>query len=1009
MSSKGQAHVETKYGFPVEAYRLMVHHQRLSSFTTVSVSLCFGSERDGVRTERHDDHAQAQVEPSCATTKAVEVCVNGVKQIIIIPSALSSNNVTTVSSATFAPGYLSSSSSLSSAVDGLPEDVKLLAESCIQVTSSSSVSSIGKPATFSAPTNVYTHVSPVFTNHAALPSSYRLFNMCRAPLTSSSTEVPRNYHPFVEASPLFGMNSVGNRPTLPSSIIQHPAPSFPAVPGLPTPGVPGLPAPAVPRLPTPALPASGFPPAQQSSNTMSLPTALQQQFSFPPGGNTVLPSQNQPGLNLVPQQRQHALPSYGPPPMGPTAVRNALNYLQPCSTMTTNQTAFDPSLANRLGTDNYRQFLPSLQSTFTRDLPINGPPVTFHDYVLRKRAFLQQNIAHGLQIDAGNYRMSRFDPPRFPGHGMSFQRPPPFCANEIRTSYANAPPNYTNAPNPLWGFTSSHVSQSSANSGTSVTKKAARKPRTVPVSHKRSVDNNSVHPLLLQPSNTSVSNHVTSAVYQTAANETAFMIPNQIERPRNTVSASYHQPAAGISTSMQVTPNVAHSVSVPATTIASAAVAAVASRAMKTLSIAALLQKFTSSSCIPPVSAVPTDLQVSVNQTQPAFLPVTAIATSSVATVATYTTETTCHPTAVMQASAAVESNSSESLSHDTLLFDIGRDLTAASVPSNCSLTSNPSLSNLLSTDLFPLNSVSVPDVRPAVTESDTVQQTRTDLEVGTSQLGDNSNNSNDLESLAADVMAVTAESESLLMSFCDMFEQPDAAHPPSGVVPSLPMSDRVKDGLQTDEQPKGSSIGIQHSERGLEFAKSLGKGRHFAEEMRQRRQEQARGRRRRRRLTSLDVADESNSSDSWRPDGYSESSENRTVSSPAPSSVSQSSEDFVVVTRPAKRQRTMQSKRKRSSRRIARFAEKQRKSAVLSSPHPATKECTVVCERLQLQGQHSVNVHCVDRLFCCQPRRSVKLVKRILSSDSECSPADQPPIKKLRIRICPVEDTDSS
>jgi len=1031
------------------------------------------SERNGVRTEQHDDRAQVQAESSCAATKAVEVCVNGVKQIIIVPSALSSSNVTTVSSATFPPGYPSPSSS-SSVVDNLPEDVKLLAESCIQVTSSSSLSSIGKPATFSATTNGYTQVSPAFTNHTALPASYQLFSMSHVPFTSSLAEVPRKYHPFVEASPLFSMNSVGNRPTLPSSIIQHPVPSFPAVPRLPTSVLstcgfpPAQQSSSTMSLPTLTLPGCGFPTAQQFSNTLSLPTPLQQPFAFSPSGSTVLPSQIQPGLNFM-QQQQRALPSYGPLPMGPPNRRNALNYQQPCPTMTTNQTAFDPSLANRLGTDNYRHFLPSLRSTFTPDLPINGSPFQFQDYLLRKRAVLQQNMSQGSQIDVGNYRMSEFDPTRFTGRGMTFQRPPPVSASEVRMSYISVP----NLP---WGFTDSHMSQSNLNLGTSVMRKAARKPRSGLTSHKCSVSNNNVQPLSLQPSNISVSNHTTSALYRTTANQAAVMIPNQSEQPRNSVSASYSRPAAGISTSIQVTTNVTHFVSLPASTIASApvtttsaayqmtankaalmipnqseqpqnsisalscqpaagisanthvtpnvthsvflsaatisaSVATVALHALKTHNnLAALIQRITSSSCTPPVSGVRTDLQVTVNQTQPAFLPVTAVAASSVSTVATYVTETTCHPTAVMQASAAVESNLSESLPHDTLLFDIGSDLTAASVPSNCSLTSNPSLSNLLSTDLFPLNSVCVSDSGHTVTESDTVQRTRTDLGIGTSHLGDNSSNFNDLGSFAADVMADTAESESLLMSFCNMFEQSDAARQPSDGVSSLPTSAGVKDGLQNDEQLKDSSIGVYHAERGLEFAKSLGKGRYFAEEMRQRRQEQASGRRRRRWLTSLDFADESNSSDSWHPDGNSESSEYQTLTSPATSSMSQSSEDFVVDTRAAKqRRRTMQSKRKRSSHRIARATKKQSELAVHNPPFVATKECTVVCEQLQLWGQHSVNVHYVDKFFCCRPYSSIKPVKRLSSSDSECSTADQPPIKKLRIKICPIEDTDSS
>jgi len=1002
---------------------------------------CRGSEHNGVGTERYDDCALLQVLPataesSCATTKAVEVCVNGVKQVIIVPLALSSDNVTTVSSTAFMSGSLTSSSlsPVISNIDNRPDDVKLLAESCFQMTSSS-ISSFGKPALFSTVTNGCTNVSAGYTNHTVPP-----FSVGRMSFANSPAELPQNQ--YAAAASQFHVNSVSNRPTLPSTIIPYLSPSFPAHPSLSTsmlpmnvfppaqqssstpqqhpfmfsPGINTVPPfdmnsisdkvtlpstviphpspsfPSVPSLSTPVLPMNVFP--QQSSNN-----PRQQPFMFSPDVNNLLPFQIQPDLNCL----QHLLPStvsqspwtsFHPLQMRPTYGRTTAamdtainNYTQPGPTIAAHQSTFDLSLTNHCGTD-YRNFLPSLQRAVTPDFPVNDPSIHIQQYLLRKRGMLPQNSAQGMQLDVGNYRMPQFDPRLLASAGMPFQRPPPFNTNEVQSNY----------PDPSSAFTGSHFSQFNTNSGTSLKRKGVRKHAAVRKSHKNSVTNNIVHPMLsvsqgtvplgsadacrepLQPLNSSILHHVTSTVCKSAGSNAASMIPNKSELLQNNVNTSGCRPVAAVPNDLQVTMNLTRPASPPVMTVA----ATVATCVTETANLSVPPQIIISTSYCQPVSGISTDLQVTENQTQPTSVTVVATATSSEPTVTTYVTETTCHSTAML----------------DTLLFNVRSEPTARSVPSSCSLTSNPSLSNLLATDLFPLNSVSVADSSHFVTASDTVQRSDANLEIDNCQLGTGIDSSIDVGSLPADVMGETAESESLLMSFCSMFEQSNAADQQhSAEVPSLLMSDGINDSLKNSEQQKDSSVSDYRPNaeaRGLQIAKSLGKGRHFAEEMQQRRQERAGKKRRRMRLTSLEVADESNSSDSWHPDSHSESSEYQTPSSPTPSpvsSVSRSSDDFVVTTQKTKRQRMILSKQKRSS---LRTDPKWEKAAVHKSPRAVTQKCTVVLERLQLEGQHSVNVRLAGSLVCCPLRNSIKPTRRIASSDSDSSATDWQPTQKL-------------
>ena len=946
--------------------------------------------------------------------------MNGVKQVIIIPLAQSTDVVTVVSSAAFPLSSPSSSVPGGAAADTVPEDVKLLAQFCVPVTSSSSVpdlpvtssshvqvtsssvAGVSRPAVFSSAANGHTPLSSVFTNHIMPTSAYQMFSASPRCFASSPAEAARNQ--YVAAARQFYMNSV-NRTVLPTSIMPQHSPSLPQYsPSLPV----------ISSWSPPVLPVHHYPPAQTTTPTtvpLSMAT-LQQRFPLPTYRNPVLRSQMEPDLNYLRQMLPHTVSqapwtSYSPLQLRPTYARNdaamdtAVNSgLQPGSNFTPPQPVSNLPLPNYCGAD-YRQFLPSLRSAVAPDLAANQPYFQLQDYLLRKRGFLPQNAVPGYQLDASNYRMPQLDP-RLAGLSRNFQIPPPVTASEVRAMYTA----HSVAPaNPSM----SHLNE---NSGASLAKKGGRKHRTAHISPKDNIthpllqgnvcyESRNVHCKSFHPLDSRISHHVTSVVRAatTSCRPTAStMPPNHFQQARDNINASSCRPAAVTSTNVQVTARSSHSSSVPVTTIAvlptmSAAGTCVTEMRQNGIGV---------SHCLP-VAGIPTDLQVTVNQSRHVSGPVTAIATSSVAVVATYTTETTCHPAAAATKALAA---TTDNPTIDTLLFDIGCDLSTSCVPSSCSLTSNSSLSNLLlSTDLLPLNSVSAADAaRTTVSTWDSVQPNGTGVKVGTSQVPDGLN---DLESLPADVMVETAESESLLMSFCNMFEQSNIAHQHTSRPSAQVTSDAVKDSLE--------SIGVnrESTERGLQFAKSLGKGRHFTEEVRQRRREQASRKRRRPRLTALEFADESNSSDSWHPDSQSESSENRTVSSPAPStetSVSQSSDDFDAISRRARRRRRMLSKRNRSLRRrhVISVSQRRRDASLDRSRRAVCQKCTVSLERLELNGQHSVNVHLLDSFMCCPEGCGVKRVQRIESSDGERLPAERRTIKKLRLKILRVEDTDS-
>ena len=909
-----------------------------------------GSERDGDSAQAPALPGVISAESSCATTKAIEVCVNGVKQVIIVPLALSSDNVTTTSSTAFQPGCLPSVPSPAIGnvpFDNRPDDVKLLAQACIQATSSS-VSSLGKPAMFSPTTSGQPHVAAGFRNHTASPPPFQLSALTNVQFASSLSGVSQNS--CVPVTREFYVNSVDNRATVASGNFM----SFQTVPS----------------FSTAVLPVHGFPPACHSGNTVPLPSASQQPFLFPPNRNTFVPGQVHPGWNSL----RHLLPtavsqgpwtSYAPVPVPPPFGRNNLamsavntnNYLLQGSTVIPahHQPAFDLPTLNRPGTD-YRQFLPSLQRAITAGLPRTHASAHYQEYLFRKRGALPTyNFVHGYQRNASNIdsiphynQVPQFDPRVFASHGITSQRST-LSENGLQKSY----------PTCSSSVISSYLSSLNSNSGSSAKTKGVKKHTAVSTS--LSVSNNKYITGLMSstsqnkmsaacwhPLNSSISHSTASTACQMTANDAIFTIPNPTM----------------------------------------------------------VLQNNTDTSCCRAVAGVPTDLQVTVNVTRSASLHVMAAASLPLTTVPTYVTETTCHPVVVTQSSASVELTSAENLMVRTLRFNTGSSHAFTSLPSNCSSAANPCLSELLTTP------DSVTNLSLAVTESEAVTQTSADLDVGTGQSGDNSN---DLKSLPVDVMVETSESESLLMSFCNMFEQTDAADatgqcsvPVSSVVPSYEVGNcSVSGGRQ--EQSNAPRVSHENAERGLQFAKSLGKGRHFAAGMEQGRRKQ--------RLTSLEDADESNSSDSWHPDSHSESSDCRTpsISSPAPSttsSVSQSSDDFLVASLRNERrnqQPMTYGKRKRSSRHVKHSGQKRGKAAVCNSAPAVTQKCTVLLERLQMQGRRSVNVRIVDSLICCPRHRSRKPAKRILSSDSECSTADCQVSKNIRLKVPHIEDSESS
>jgi len=956
--------------------------------------------------------------------------VNGVKQVIIVPLALPSNDVSTISSSTFLP--LSSSSAVS--IDSRPDDVKLLAEACVPVVTSSTVPSFVKAEVLSAATNSHIQVFAVSTNPtSAAPSPYQLFGTSHLPCTNS----------LVAAQQLH-VNSVRNRQMPLSTITPYPSPSVPAVS----------------TLPAPILPLCGFPPARhvttdrfiEQRSTVPLPIPPQQ--PFPVSFSLYRPLQLNSGLNsfrhMLPSMVTQAVP-YSSVQMGSTCGRitnTSLNNFYPLS-----QPSFDSSLTSSHVT-NYQHFLPSLQRAVTPNFPGNQPQL--QQYLVRKRGIYPQYSAQGLPLDAGNYCMPQFDPNFLPNNGIA-QKPLPVNANDMRAVYRNM-------PHPSRGVISSYRLQSNLNSCSSNISKphlmstqlpnngvlhsvvsavcqmtesggaSVRRRGTTDQLCRDQINGNRPHLVSSQLSHTGISHPALSALYQMAESRGITIMPKESEQALSSSQLLCCQPVASI----PIDVNPAQSTTLQ-TTVLTAPTAALSAYVTETTNMRVFPQISTASSYFQHVPHVPSDLQVTVNPSQPMSVPAVAIATPSLRTVTTYATETNYRPAAAVQISATVKSNLTKHSVLEALLCNVSSDITLGSVPSNCSLTSDPSLSNLLSTSvdlLFSSTSASVANAdRDSVTESSVVQNgTGMGMEMVSSQSGDNSN---DLGSLPADVMVETTESESLLMSFCDLFERSDTAHQHLEGVSSRPMSDTDKDSLINAERPKDSNVGVnqQKDERALQFAKSLGKGRHFAEELNKKR--------RRSKLTSLEVDDEGNSSDSWHPDSHSESSEyqspspapsyessnsrpsshsesseNQTPTSPAhstESSKSQSSGDFVASSRQSRKRQKTHSKSKRKMRslcHVACAAKKRRNSAVLISPCAVTKKCTVLLEQLQLQGQHCVNVHHIDRLICCQRHNIAETAARqFVSSESESSTADCPPIKKLRIKTtrCIIEHSDSS
>jgi len=821
----------------------------------------------------------ANADSSCPTTKAIEVCVNGVKQVIIIPQAPSSNDITTVSTAAFLPSCLTFPLS-SSVGDTTPEDVKLLAESCRRVSSPLPVSSFNKCNVSLAATTGCVQGSASAPSQTILPPPpYPMFGINRMPYANSLSDSPR--HPFMPAAPQFYPNPCDNRATFPPGAIPQFSPTFPVNSSLAT----------NPLLST----MLGLPPAQQSS----CPVPPHQPFPFAPAENLVLPG---PQIQRHFNNFQHPLQmptsqapwsSYSLPPMRPTygsrdtavnGVNNSYPYLPHGPVIPPLPLPRDLSLSNHRSID-YRRFLPP-------HLCMNQ----LQDYLTRKRGVLPQNShvnGTGEPLTVPNCYIPQLDPRFFAntGSGMPACRPPPVTANALRAAIAS---NQTHS----WQSTAGHLStQGKFNSVMSTSTKRrgvtrARAPSVIRVA---------------QTNSSSTSSSISSssdAVSTSSETRVRFETPDVWCRLQTagtshctTSSACRTRPALVISSpSDQPLNSSRQSVSVDYWK----------KQRERGMWISNILQADQAGNmmpcsvalCLPSSSsACQTSHGTWISNIVQAEQSGNMMSCSVASTLASSSSTVTTH---VMETPVAAVSSAS------TLACDIASDLSVRSVPSNCSLTSNPSLSNLLASDLFPLN------MSLAVTESGSVSQSGTAGDTATSQLGDTLG---DLDCLPADMMIETSESESLLTSFCRMFEQSNGPH--------------------------------------IQSASSL-------------------------------------------------------VSS-TQSSVSWSSDDFVVVSRPTKKQWITGRRRKRASRHVIWSADKLETTAVDVSPSVVSSQCSVVLERLRLNGQNSVNIRAADSLVCCQ-RRRVKHVQRIVSSDSDGSAADsQPDRKRIRIKIRRIEDNDST
>ena len=944
--------------------------------------LLFVSKRDE---DRSHVPGVSSVELSGATTKAVEVCVNGVKQVIIVPSAESSNDITTVSSAAFQSHCLSLSSvvdHMSSAVDRMPldhvpDDVRLLAESCIQALPSSSSVSSSSFDRFSISSLAATGQTCASTSYVKPPpSSYLSFNVSRMPTASLPADLPLN--PYVTPHPLF--HTYSNRATASSSsVVPYPSASFPAVPS----------------LTSSVLPAHRFPPAQQSVCPISLPTPLQQPF-HPHGRNPVLPG-NMPLVNMnlfsVPSTASQApTMSYSSLQMRPTYGGNNValnmadnNYLHPGPALVPPWSPFDTL-------SNYRHFLPSLPSAVTPNSPGNLLSHQFADYFARKRGALPQNSAPDLRVNTGgdltghNCHMPQFDPQSIARYGMAYQRPPPLVnANEVQMRRGRA----SQRPPPLVNANKVQARHSRANQRPSTPVSA----NEVQVQHGRVYQRPSP-PVTEVPTRHVVTNQRSHC--QVNANEVQMRHGTASQRPpplTGTPGVHIRQQRPQDSfLNTTVSQNTAEEDNVRSKTLHSAS-----SREMVSTEWHIGRQ--------PSQPSIPTDLQVVSHAV--------SLEAALASTITTQVSETVRHPATVTLASATAGSKSLENLMASRLLFDISSVVAARIVPSvgNSNSSVCQSMSNVSSSELFAPNADHADDSSQTTVMSDTLQQNDVGLDNGNSQLGDTFG---DLDSLPADVLVET--DESLLDSFCDTFEQSDSVCQLSVPVSCPATSDSIKSSLENGTQLNtGNTVDIsrEHTERQLQFAKSLGKGRHFMEEMRQRRQEQAVKRRRKQKLTSLEVADESNSSDSWHPDSNSESSHQTMSPSPVPStasSVSRSSDDFIVDDLRTSNRRVTRQKRKHSSHRVAYPSKSRTKVAFRYWPsRVVTRNCSVMLERLHMQGLQSVNMCLVDSLICCPQLSVIRPVQRLSSSDSEASAADEQPAMKIRMKVPRIMDTDSS
>jgi len=1166
----------------------------------------------------------------CATTRTIEVCVNGVKQVIVIPSAQTSSDINVASSLNSQPPPSSSSLSVPSdvALAAIPDDVKLLAESCIQVTSSVQVKpsvpvtsiapvtspivpSLSRPMdadglsglsvasfmnrTSSLPPPPYQpNCMPGFAcsrpevglprsvyNSAAPAVTPPQFHMNSGLPTSNIPAAQQHFVPFPASNMLAGQHSPAfptsdmlaqqslpfptssmlveqlSQPFTTSDMLAQHSLSFPTSGMLAGEHSSAFPTSSMlaqhsePFPPSNILAAPAFPPVvvlprgrcapseQQPVCTMPLPSPVPPLYPSPAYRGSAMPSQMQPDLmgHLLPGQGSEApWTSYSTLPMRPTAsaysrtVDTVVNNCFPLGPrFTASQTV--PHLPYYMARNN-APFLPSLRNALDDSASTYHPPSSlFHHF----RYIPPRNYGHNSHhFDASMYRKFPFTEIAA-GRGMAgHQRPAatvPVCATPVTASETRM----TNAQPTSLSSASTVASQRSYLSRKRFGRKSSTFRQFIEQTHAEHI----VQPMLQQSvppvsrsdvSYSSLNSYTAGSVAcSTTAHSFTMMSGNPAQRSGNDLLHCH--PVTASATDVAVSVNLMQ---------ATAAVTAVATMPL-TSAATSVMQAPYQSAFARNNSNILTDLPVNADQVE----------VMTAAAVIAAMTETSCQPTATTAStqqlsSAATESDSTtEHLALDlTLQTNVSRLSSATSLANSCSLTSNPSLSNLSVTDLFqpdrneqtsvtsscslasnqslsklsvlsnfaatdlfkpnqkehtsiPSTETSVPSSYSSASNPQLLELLSTDTfapnsdhsvvssartldrdqpsdvvaEVETSHLG---HNSNDLASLPVDVMVETSESESLLMSFCNMFEQSNTAaqdHQPqqsAAAIPSTVTSSTAASFATNSVEARISSASIEMAQRGLQFAKSLGKGRHFAAEMRERHQ----GRKRRRtQLTSLEYADDdSNSSDSWHPEDTqsTESSDYQSVSSPSAtttsstteSTVSPVSDESVGVSEESGESQVVGRQRRSKRRRVTRANQRQssrhshhhhrcycsswphrhdRDCYCAARPHrhrrdnyssahceqelpvdkspslqsALTRRCSVLLERLQLHGRYSINVHHLPSFICClapgQRRYFVKPIRRLASTDSESSSESYRSIKKLRVKFLRVEDTESS